>query len=141
MARKSGKAPIPEVEDVLEEEVEEQDVEGDEGDDGAEAGDRPRSKAGAARATLAEGITVPKQASAHIKKKYGIDISPQQFSAEKSRLKHRGGLPGAGEGFFAPPSRQGVQGDASLLEAMEVIKPLIAQLGPEKVKRMVDLLG
>ena len=141
MARKSGKAPAPEVEDVMEEEVEAQDVEGDAGDDDFETDGRPRSKAGAARATLAEGITVPKQASAHIKKKYGIDISPQQFSAEKSRLKHRGGLPGLGEGFLAAPPRQDAQGDAHLLEAMEVIKPLIAQLGPDKVKRMVDLLG
>ena len=141
MARKSGKAPVAEVKDVMEEEVQDQDVEGDPADDGPETEGKPRSKAGAARATLAEGITVPKQASAHIKKKYGIDISPQQFSAEKSRLKHRGGLPGPGEGFFAAPSRQDAPGDANLLEAMEVIKPLIAQLGPDKVKRMVDLLG
>ena len=141
MARKTGKVPTPNVVDMVDEEVEGQDVEGESADDEVEEGGRPRSKAGAARATLAEGITVPKAASAHIKKKYGIEISPQQFSAEKSRLKHRGGLPGFGDGYLAAPSRQDAQGDAHLLAAMEVIKPLIAQLGPDKVKRMVDLLG
>lgn len=141
MARKSGKAPITEVEEVMDEEVEEQDAEGDSADGGPEAEGRPRSKAGAARATLAEGITVPKVASAHIKKKYGIDISPQQFSAEKSRLKHRGGLPGLGEGFLAAPPRHNAQDDSDILEAMAVIKPLITQLGADKVKQMVDLLG
>ena len=109
------------------------------------------SKAGAARAALADGVVVPKEASIYIKRKFGIDISPQQFSAEKSRLKLRAGgvnplsnqdSSGKGfDGYLTPPSKRSAPGEADLLIALEAMKPLVAQLGPEKVKRMVDLLG
>ena len=106
------------------------------------------TKAGAARAALANGIMVPRQASAYIKQKYDIDISPQQFSAEKSRLKLRSGgsIPASGsnssgysgENFSGQFST--FSGEADLLQALEIMKPLIHQLGADKVKRMVDLL-
>ena len=114
----------------------------------AEVRQQTMSKAGAARAALASGIMLPREASAYIKQKYGIDISPQQFSAEKSRLKLRsvGSVPFssssssgyAGEGFAN--SNQSFPGDADVLQALEIMKPLIHQLGAEKVKRIVDLL-
>ena len=112
--------------------------------------DRPTSKAAAARAALTAGVTVPKQASVWIKRKFGIDISPQQFSAEKCRLKQRSGDPNSSSLFaFSQGNRDGHYGTNQrtpiskddLLEALEVMKPLIEQLGAEKVKRMVDLLG
>lgn len=141
MARKSTKAA--EIEDSEPEAIEEES-----GED--EAGEPRISKAEAARRTLAEGITLPREASVHIKQKYGLEISPQQFSAEKSRMKLRsGGLPGGGhsqgrlEAYTAPATggSGGSNGDPGLLEALEAIKPLIETLGAEKVKRMVDLLG
>ena len=104
------------------------------------------SKAGAARAALAEGIYVPKKASLYIKEKYGIDISPQQFSAEKSRLKHRSGeadqhLTSQRHDSSRFATHRNLTGEVNLLNALEVMKPLIDQLGVEKVKRMVELLG
>jgi hypothetical protein len=32
-------------------------------------------------------------------------------------------------------------GDADLIESLETLKPLVAQFGVEKVRRLVDLLG
>ena len=34
-----------------------------------------------------------------------------------------------------------LSGDGDLLEALEAMKPLVASMGAEKVKRLVDLLG
>ncbi len=145
MGRKSLKSQDVDIEDPEQESPE--DSEPAEG----ETRIKTMSKAGAARAALADGVVVPKEASIYIKRKFGIDISPQQFSAEKSRLKLRAGgvgphsnqdLPGKGfDGYLAPPSKRSSPGEADLLMALEAMKPLIAQLGTEKVKRMVDLLG
>ena len=144
MARRSSKvqnesiAQVEEDEEVADEEVEEV------------APRKTISKAGAARATLAEGIDVPRKASAYIKQKYGIDITPQQFSAEKCRLKTRGVDPAQSlksdftshkVDIFHSKAQRSLGGEINLLEALETMKPLIEQLGAEKVKRMVDLLG
>ena len=146
MARKSSRA--------IEIEVDEPDV--DDIDSGSEEGEsieqgsyhRTLSKAGAAREALQAGITVPKQASVYIKQKHGIDISPQQFSAEKSRMKLRsGGVIPSGQhdpsthSLEASGKKSAFPGQTDLLKALEIMKPLIDQLGVEKVKRMVDLLG
>lgn len=58
-------------------------------DGGEELSGKKMSKAAAARATLADGIVLPRKAVIHMKEKYGIDITPQQFSAEKCRLNTR----------------------------------------------------
>ncbi len=145
MGRKSIKPPDVDIEDLDQEDFHpSESVEG-------ETRIKTMSKAGAARAALADGVVVPKEASIYIKRKFGIDISPQQFSAEKSRLKLRSGgfnpLSNQGpsgkglDGYLAPPSKRSAPGEADLLMALEAMKPLIAQLGTEKVKRMVDLLG
>ena len=144
MARRSSKVQNESIA-----EVEDDDEVADE--DGEEAAPGKRmSKAGAARATLAEGIDVPRKASAYIKQKYGIDISPQQFSAEKCRLKTRGvdpahslkhDLTASKVAIFPSKAQRSSGGEINLLEALETMKPLIEQLGAEKVKRMVDLLG
>ena len=147
MARKVNKPVEVELE-------EQEDVEAATEDDSPEASVTrdwrgSMSKAGAARAALAEGYYVPKQASAYIKEKWGIDISPQQFSAEKSRIKLRaGGASSFGPGGILPNfaalaggPRGGIPGEADLLQALELMKPLVEQLGADKVKRMVDLLG
>ena len=142
MARKAARPPVLDTKEL--EAGEEDSVHEIDEELASEIREQTMSKAGAARAALANGIMVPKQASAYIKRKYDIDISPQQFSAEKSRLKLRSGgeIPftnsdssrSHGEGF------SGLNGQTDLLHALELIKPLIDQLGAEKVKRMVDLL-
>ena len=47
---------------------------------------------------------------------------------------------GAVEGYLAPSKIDAI-GDGDLLDALEKMKPLVASLGPDKVKRIVDLLG
>jgi hypothetical protein len=119
--------------------------------------DTPRkmSKTDAIRAAVAEGHESPGDGVDFIKKRFGIELSKQHFSATKSKLK----TTGAGqskeatrvaapskkkaarvEGYLAPPE-QPAGGEGNLLDALEAIKPLIAQHGAESVKRMVDLLG
>ena len=79
-------------------------------------------------------------------------MSKPHFSAVKSQLKKREGggaapkgRPGrkpeaAVEGYLAPP-KVVPTGEGDLLEALEAMKPLVARLGVEKVKRIVDLPG
>ena len=148
MSRKSSRI-IPPVPEATEQELLGEEPLDNPDDDEATAEGR-MSKAGAARETLAAGVTLPREASVYIKQKYGIDITPQQFSAEKSRLKQRSGgvLPSPAfpnsprplNSYLAPPRLQDST-EPNLLEAMETMKPLIARLGADTVKRMVDLLG
>lgn len=99
---------------------------------------------------LAEGIDNPSVASSEIKSRFGIDVTPQHFSATKSQMKSKAGKqkgkPGrkpkaAVEGYLAPPPKPQAAGETDLLAAMEAMKPLVAALGADKVKRIADLLG
>ena len=117
---------------------------------------KPVKKADAARAALAAGIEAPQKAVAFIKTRFGIEMNPQHFSAMKSQIRKKeregGAAPTAEasarrkpsaevEGHLAPPPKAAGDAEPDLLAALETMKPLIAQLGAEKVKRIVDLLG
>ena len=116
------------------------------------AGGKAVSKSAAAREAITQGIDSPDDAVAFIKQRFGIEMSKPHFSAVKSQLKKRDadgaapkGRPGrkpeaAVEGYLAPP-KVVPTGEGDLLEALEAMKPLVASLGVEKVKRIVDLLG
>ena len=111
------------------------------------------SKAEAIRRMLSEGIDNPSAGSHEINKRFGIEVTPQHFSATKAQMKSKGdsakpkGRPGrkpkaAVEGYLAPPPKPQPPGEQpDLLAAMEAMKPLVAALGAEKVKRIADLLG
>lgn len=114
------------------------------------------SKAEAVRQALAAGAESPGDGVEFIREEFGIEITKPHFSATKSVLKKRGGAapskpgrkPKSGrpasrgvEGYLAPPPKQGGTPGADILGAMESLKPLIAELGAERVKRIVDLLG
>ena len=87
-------------------------------------------------------------------------MTRQTFSSYKSELEGKGGQeeaaapkgkPGrkpkaapsqAVEGYLAPPPKpQAAGGETDLLAAMEAMKPLVAALGADKVKRIADLLS
>jgi hypothetical protein len=112
---------------------------------GPATGGKAMSKSAAARAALAEGIGSPQKACAFILKRFGIEMSPQHFSAVKSQWKSANEAPAkkksAVEGYLAPPPKRSANGEADVLESLEALKPLIAQYGSDKVKRMIDLLG
>ena len=120
------------------------------------AGRKGMNKSKAARAAIDAGYEKPVEAVAYIKRQFGIDMDPQRFSSIKSNYRKAQGevksgkatpAPGLGrkvatpavEGYVAPPPRQADGGD--LLDTLEALKPLIAQHGADKLKRMVDLLG
>jgi hypothetical protein len=120
----------------------------------AEPGKTTVTKAEAARAALAEGVESPTEAAEFIKKRFGIELSPQHFSTIKFQLKKRGEQAPSGnkrgrrpksaqpvEGSLAPPRKPPVLGGGDLLDSLDVLKPLIAEYGADRVKRMVDLLG
>ncbi|WP_406698802.1 thioesterase [Singulisphaera sp. Ch08] len=114
---------------------------------------KPIKKIDAAKAAIHEGFDSPQRAVAYIAKRYGIEIDPQHFSSIKSQLKKKleatqsemetgSKASGAVEGYLAPPpSPRPATGEPDLLDAMQSIKTLIAELGADKVKRIVDLLG
>lgn len=113
----------------------------------------PTSKSDAVRMAIAAGFDGPQVGAGYIQSQFGLDVSPEHFSAVKSADKKKvlteapAGKPGrkpksTEEGYLAPPPVPSAPGDqTNLLAAMEAMKPLVASLGAEKVKRLVDLLG
>jgi hypothetical protein len=112
------------------------------------------SKAEAVRKALAAGMDGPPEGTAYLQREFGIEMTSQMWSSYKSQEKARAakhpegmtGKPGrkpkaAIEGYLAPPPKSSASGDGDLLDAMEAMKPLVASLGKDQVKRIVDLLG
>ncbi len=113
---------------------------------------RKMSKTDAIRAAMAEGIESPGDGVDFIRKRFGLEMSKQHFSATKSKLKSaedamksapqaapKSSTKPVGDYQTAPEQPAGR--DGNLLDALDQMKPLIAQYGPDQVKRMVDLLG
>jgi hypothetical protein len=143
---------------VIKREDESQDFKELEALEAAEPDEEPATdapnKSQAARAAMDEGYEKPAEAVAWIKKTYGIDMGAQHFSAIKSQTKKKteSATPKAKpsrkpiaveNGYLAPPSKQHIEptGEGDLLDTLEKLKPLIAQQGAERIKRLVDLLG
>ena len=169
MARKATRStprhvePEDESQDAPEEQAE---LEATEPDDATETGGKAISKAEAIRRSLAAGHDGPQEGTAYIRREFGIEITPQHWSATRSQIKSRAakkqgsgggetakpkGRPGRKpreaatkgvEGYLAPPPKQApAGGQGELLAAMEAMKPLVDSLGKDQVKRIVDLLG
>ena len=155
MARKSAKPRH------VEPREESQEPEDEEVPDEAEA-DEPGggrggiSKVEAVRQALAAGHESPEAGTDFIRRRFGIAVNRQHFSSTKSQIRKKeredASAPGAEpapkkrsaapvEGYLAPPPEPRAEGEPDLLAAMETMKPLIAALGADKVKRIVDLLG
>jgi len=155
MARKAATRNVEPEEES--QEVPEVDTEASGGD---RAGRGVPTKADAIRRALAEGIESPEEGVDFIRRTFGLDVSRQHFSASKSRAKQeqggaqpaeparRGRKPKeapaqavAGTPDPGPKPSAPVEGEANLLAALETMKPLVAALGADKVKRIVDILG
>jgi hypothetical protein len=110
----------------------------------AAEGETPIKKTDAVRQTLAEGVDNPTQAVDHIKKKFGIDITTQQFSTYKSNLKAKGT---GGSGRKSASRRSGTEigngraarGALDVIDAASAVKELCGQIGADKVKRLAGL--
>src|SRR5690348_16969767 len=89
MAKKKSAAPKHvEPEEESQEVPEEQEGGGQEGH-GFAAGESGISKAEAIRRVIADCIDNPSLGSQEIKKRFGIDVTPQHFSAARSQMKSR----------------------------------------------------
>lgn len=103
------------------------------------------SKSEAVRRALADGVDQPADGVAYILSQFGIEMGPQHFSAVKSVHLKKQGIPTVNTRFQpktdASPKEATLSGEGDLLESLEILKPLIAQFGADKVKRLVDLLG
>src|ERR1700733_11449029 len=104
----------------------------------------PIKKTDAVRQALADGGDNPTAAVAHIKKKFGIDITPQQFSTYKSNLKAKGAGSSGGKrtgkrsGTEIGHGRSG-RGALDVVDAASAVKELCGQIGADKVKRLAGL--
>jgi hypothetical protein len=106
---------------------------------------KPMKKADAVREALKRGIKLPSAAVAFIKSEFGIDMPRQQFSVYKHEFSKRKGGKSmkvrAASPMPAMSQSGGKNRGTDVLGAMEAIKPLVAEFGADKVKRIVDLLG
>jgi hypothetical protein len=105
------------------------------------------TKADAVRAAIAEGVDMPAEGAAYVKEKFGLDVTPQQFSTYKSIAKKKAGkAPGRrGRKPGAPASTAAVNsstnGPAGLAIQVEAIKSLVDLLGVEQVVSIARLFG
>jgi hypothetical protein len=115
------------------------------------------------RKAVAAGHEKPATGVPYIKAHFGVDIDPKYYSVAKSQLKKReakssvasepakrGRKPKAAEpvarkplaeDYVAPPEKPKAAGDPDILLALEGVKELVSQYGPDRVKKMVDLLS
>lgn len=106
------------------------------------------TKTQAVRNALADGLEKIDEIIEFAKTRHGLDISRQQASIYKSKEKMKGATgakrgpkpKAAVDGYLAPPKIE-AKGDGDLLDALEALKPLIASLGADKVRRLVDVLA
>lgn len=146
MARKSKAAPQP-VEPG--DGAQEAEGGGQEGHGFAPGNGKSITKSEAVRRALADGVVLPADGVAYIESHFGLKMGPTHFSAVKSnhpkkqgatKVRAKGGPKRADAGPRPTPAIP-ANGEADLLQALEAIKPLVASLGVDKVKRLAERLG
>ena len=101
-----------------------------------------KTKADAVRSAVAKGMTSPTQISAFIKTTYGMEISAGTVSAYKSADKTKGKkAPKAPAVAPAAVKPLGNFTGNGFIAQLEAIKKLVNELGPDHVKRVVDLFA
>lgn len=111
-------------------------------------GDQP-TKADAVRQAITEGKEVPQEGVAYIKEKFGLDITPQQFSTYKSIAKKKaaGSGTGVGNGRRGGGRRKtvrtavdaGSNGMGNAADLARQVKSLVDAYGAGQVKSMVEV--
>jgi hypothetical protein len=64
----------------------------------------PKNKTEAVKLAIAGGLTSPSEIVAHVKERYGLDVTPNHVSMIKGSLKKRKGKPGRKPRQAAPAS-------------------------------------
>jgi hypothetical protein len=79
----------------------------------------------------------PLALQAHIKEKFGKDMTTQMISNYKFQVRKQGGVKGGrGRGRRAVAAVGGLQ-----IEDFEAVRGLVSRLGADQVKRIVDVVG
>jgi hypothetical protein len=108
------------------------------------------SKKEAVKRALAEGVQGPAEGADFIRKRFGLEMTPQHFSTYKSSLKSAAGKPPArrgrkpgrpagGEGDEVAPVARKSSGDA--VEAAREVKELCERYGSDTVRGLSELFG
>lgn len=109
----------------------------------------PTSKSDAVRMAIAAGFDTPQIGAGYIQGQFGLDVSPEHFASVKSADKKKVLTESpAGQARRKPKKgaeseptpRSTRKGETDLIAAIETMKPLVAALGADKVKRIADLL-
>jgi hypothetical protein len=108
------------------------------------------SKADAVRAAMAEGNDTPEEGVAFISKRFGVEVTRQQFSSyksqEKARQQKKGGQEENGQqgkraveapvAEVVPAPRNGTP---DVAESIQAIKSLVDTLGVDQVKQIAEI--
>jgi hypothetical protein len=105
------------------------------------------SKAEAVRQALAEGLDGLDDIAEFVRARHGHEIPKPQISAYKAQTKAKAAGVPTTVASMKPNSpvqqaaKHGGGGETDLIAAMEAIKPYVKEHGPERLKRIIDLLG
>lgn len=107
------------------------------------------SNAQAVRNAMSAGLDDIDGIDAFVREHYGKEIPRQQISAYKSQTRRKAGEPptrgrrsrASVEGYLAPPSPRGARNNGDVIDALQALKPLVARMGVENVKKLADLLS
>src|SRR5688572_10070274 len=100
-------------------------------------------KSDAMRAAIAEGHDKPQAASAFIKEKFGLDVTPQVFSTFKSIENKKNGNKGRRSSRGAKPEGN-VTGNGLVADPADLarnVKKLVEQHGAKAVADMAKVFG
>jgi hypothetical protein len=105
--------------------------------------DGTMTKADAVRSAIAAGVDKPADGAAYVREKFGLDVSPQQFSTYKSIANKKAGkAPGRRGRKAAPPAAptNGRRG-SNPADLARQVKALIGQFGAVAVSDMVAVFA
>lgn len=103
------------------------------------------SKAEAVRRAVAKGYDKPAKGVKYILDEFGIEITPQTFSATKSQQRTREEKKAGPEGVTAQPmstsSHGRTNGTSGSAELARAVKQLVQRYGAAEVKGMADVFA
>jgi hypothetical protein len=105
--------------------------------------DGKMSKTDAVKAAIADGKVMPKDGSAYIKEKFGLDVNPQAFSTMKSIANKKAGKAPGRRGRKAAPAAAPTNGrrGSNPADLARQVKALIGQYGAVAVSDMVAVFA
>jgi hypothetical protein len=92
------------------------------------------TKTEAVRKAIAAGVDKPTDGVIYVKEKFGVEVTPSQFSTYKSLAKLKGA------GSHGKTARNG-HGSPGMATSIEAIKTLVDDLGVEEVVSIARLFG